>query len=73
MARVEQLDKRISEMRNLVKAAIPSAEARVVEAGNRVREAHQKVEAAKIAAITAALNLDRHKQLLKRGLVPNES
>jgi len=69
LARVEQLDKRISEMRNLVKAAIPSAEARVVEAGNRVREAHQKVEAAKIAAITAALNLDRHKQLLKRGLV----
>ncbi len=69
LARVEQLDKRISEMRNLVKAAIPSAEARVVEAGNRVREAHQKVEAAKIAAITAALHLDRHKQLLKRGLV----
>ncbi len=69
LARVDQLDKRIVEMRNLVKAAIPSAEARVVEAGNKVRQAHQQVEAAKIATITAALNLDRHKQLLKRGLV----
>jgi len=69
LARVDQLDKRIAEMRNLVKAAVPSAEARVVEAGNKVRQAHQQVEAAKIAAITAALNLERHKQLLKRGLV----
>lgn len=69
LARVEQLDKRISEMRNLVKSAVPSAEARVVEAGNRVRQAHQQVETAKIAAITAALNLERHKQLLTRGLV----
>lgn len=69
LARVDQLDKRIAEMRNLVKAAVPSAEARVVEAGNKVRQAHQLVETAKIAAITAALNLERHKQLLKRGLV----
>lgn len=69
LVRVEQLDKRIVEMRNLVKAAVPSAEARVVESGNRVREAHQKVEAAKIAAITAALNIERHRQLAKRGLV----
>ncbi|MDH5724932.1 MAG: biotin/lipoyl-binding protein [Nitrospira sp.] len=69
LARVEQLDKRISEMRNLVKAAVPSAEARVVEAGNKVRQAYQQVETAKIAAITAALSLERHKQLLKRGLV----
>jgi multidrug efflux pump subunit AcrA (membrane-fusion protein) len=69
LARVVQLDKRIVEMRNLVKAAVPSAEARVDEAGNKVREAHQKVEAAKIAATTAALNVERHKQLAKRGLV----
>ncbi len=69
LMRVEQLDKRILEMRNLVKAAVPSAEARVVEAGNKVREAHQKVEAAKIAATTAALHVERHKQLSKRGLV----
>jgi multidrug resistance efflux pump len=69
LARIEQLDKRILEMRNLVKAAVPSAEARVVEAGNKVREAHQKVEAAKIVAATAALNVERHRQLAKRGLV----
>lgn len=69
LTRVDQLDRRILEMRNLVKAAVPSAEARVVEAGNKVREAHQKVEAAKIAATTAALNVERHKQLSKRGLV----
>jgi multidrug efflux pump subunit AcrA (membrane-fusion protein) len=69
LSRIDQLDKRIVEMRNLVKAAVPSAEARVVEAGNKVREAYQKVEAAKIAATTAALNVERHKQLSKRGLV----
>lgn len=69
LTRVDQLDKRIVEMRNLVKAAVPSAEARVVEAGNKVREAYQKVEAAKIAATTAVLNVERHKQLSKRGLV----
>ena len=69
LARIDQLDKRIIEMRNLVRAAVPSAEARVVEAGNKVREAYQKVEAAKIAATTAALNVERHKQLSKRGLV----
>jgi len=69
LARIDQLDKRILEMRNLVRAAVPSAEARVVEAGNKVREAYQKVEAAKIAATTAALNVERHKQLSKRGLV----
>jgi len=69
LTRVDQLDKRIVEMRNLVKVAVPSAEARVVEAGNKVREAYQKVEAAKIAATTAVLNVERHKQLSKRGLV----
>ncbi|MGZ8374882.1 MAG: HlyD family secretion protein [Nitrospira sp.] len=69
LTRIDQLDKRIVEMRNLVKAAVPSAEARVVEAGNKVREAYQKVEAAKITATIAALNIERHKQLSKRGLV----
>lgn len=69
LTRIDQLDKRIVEMRNLVKAAVPSAEARVVESGDKVREAYQKVEAAKIAATTAALNVERHKQLSKRGLV----
>ena len=69
LERADQLDKRIKEMQNLVKAAVPSAAARVVEAENKVREATQKVEAAKIAVATAELNVDRHKQLAEQGLV----
>jgi multidrug resistance efflux pump len=69
LGRAEQLDKRILEMQNLVKAAVPSAQARVVEAENKVREARQKVEAARIAVETAELNVDRHKQLAEQGLV----
>ncbi len=69
LGRAEQLDKRIQEMQNLVKAAVPSAQARVVEAENKVREAYQKVEAAKIAVTTAELNVDRHKLLAEQGLV----
>lgn len=69
LARVEQLDKRIQEMQNLVKSAVPSAQARVLEAENKVREAHQKVEAAKIAVATAGLNVDRHRQMAEQGLV----
>ncbi len=69
LARAEQLDKRIQEMQNLVKAAVPSAQARVIESENKVREAYQKIEAAKIAVATAELNVDRHKQLAEQGLV----
>jgi multidrug efflux pump subunit AcrA (membrane-fusion protein) len=69
LSRAEQLNKRIGQMRNLVKAAVPSADARVVEADNKVREAQQKVEAAKIDVTTAQLNVDRHRQLVKDGLV----
>lgn len=69
LSRAEQLDKRIAEMQNLVKAAVPSAQARVVEAENKVREAYQKVESARIAMATAELNVNRHKQLAGEGLV----
>jgi multidrug resistance efflux pump len=69
LARADQLNRRIGEMRKLVQAAVPSAEARVVEADNKVREALQKVEAAKIDVHTAQLNVDRHRQLVKEGLV----
>lgn len=69
IARAEQLDKRIHEMRNLVKAAVPSASARVLEADSKVREAYQKAEAARIAVATAELNVDRTKQLATQGLV----
>lgn len=69
LSRADQLNKRIGQMKNLVKAAVPSADARVVEAENKVREAQQKVEAAKIDVTTAQLNVDRHRQLVKDGLV----
>jgi len=69
LARADQLNKRIGQMKNLVRAAVPSADARVVEAENRIREAQQKLEAAKIDVTTALLNVDRHRQLVKDGLV----
>ncbi len=69
LERADQLENRIKEMQNLVKAAVPSAAARVIEAENKVREARQKVEAMKIAVSTAELNVDRHKQLAEQGLV----
>ncbi len=69
LERADQLDKRIPEMQNLVKSAVPSAEARVFEAENKVREAEQRVKAAHIAVDTAELNVDRHRQLVERGLV----
>jgi multidrug efflux pump subunit AcrA (membrane-fusion protein) len=69
LSRADQLDKRIKEMQNLVKAAVPGAQARVGEADNKVLEALQKIEAAKIAVATAELNVERHKQLAEQGLV----
>jgi multidrug efflux pump subunit AcrA (membrane-fusion protein) len=67
--RAAQLEKRIGEMENLVKAAVPKAEARVVEAENKVRAAEQRIVAAKIAYDTAELNVDRHRELATQGLV----
>lgn len=67
--RAVQLEKRIGEMENLVKAAVPSAEARVRESENRVRAAEQRIIAAKVTYDTAELNVDRHRQLSTQGLV----
>jgi multidrug resistance efflux pump len=67
--RAVQLEKRIGEMENLVKAAVPSAEARVRESENRVRAAEQRIIGAKVAYDTAELNVDRHRQLATQGLV----
>lgn len=67
--RARQLEKRIGEMENLVKAAVPSAQARVVEAENKVRAAEQRIIAAKVTYDTAQLNVDRHRQLATQGLV----
>lgn len=69
LERADELTKRITEMNNLVKTAVPSAEARVLEAGNKVRAADQRVIAAKIALDTAELNVSRNKQLAAQGLV----
>ena len=67
--RADQLTRRIKEMDKLVRAAVPSAEARVREAGNKVGGAEQNLLAAKIAVDTAELNVARHQQLAERGLV----
>jgi len=69
LARADQLNKRIGQMKNLVRAAVPSADAHVVEAENRIREAQQKLEAIKIDVTTALLNVNRHRQLVNDGLV----
>ena len=69
LERADELTKRITEMNNLVKTAVPSAEARVLEAGNKVRAADQRVVAAKITLDTAELNVSRNKQLAEQGLV----
>jgi len=69
LERANQLTVRIKEMNNLVKAAVPSAEARVREASNKVLAADQRVAAAKIAVDTAELNVNRHRELAERGLV----
>lgn len=66
--RANQLTRRIKEMNNLVRAAVPSAQARVLEAENKVLAAEQRVLAAKVAADTAELNVDRTRQLAVQGL-----
>ncbi|MFO0766019.1 MAG: hypothetical protein U0231_04340 [Nitrospiraceae bacterium] len=67
-SRADQLDRRIKEMQNLVEGCpYPRPARAVLEAESKVREAHQKVEAARIAVTTAELNVDRHKQLAEQG------
>lgn len=67
--RAEQLSQRITEMEKLVRAAGPSAEARVLEAESKVQAAQQRIVAARIAFQTAQLNVNRHRQLAEQGLV----
>ncbi|MBM3815218.1 MAG: biotin/lipoyl-binding protein [Acidimicrobiia bacterium] len=67
--RAAQLEQRIGQMQNLVKSAVPKAEARVLEAENKVRVAEQRVVAARVIYDTAELNVDRHRQLSSKGLV----
>ncbi len=69
LERAEQLAHRILEMEKLLRAAVPSAEARVLEAENKIRAAEQRIIAAKIAYQTAQLDIDRHRKLVEQGLV----
>jgi multidrug efflux pump subunit AcrA (membrane-fusion protein) len=69
LERAEQLGNRIGEMKKLLQAAVPSAEARVLEAENKIRAAEQRIIAARIAYQTAQLDVDRHRELAEQGLV----
>jgi len=68
LERADQLTERIKAMQSIVKAAGPSAEARVRESDNKVRAAEQRIVSARIAADTAELNVHRSQELAARGL-----
>jgi multidrug efflux pump subunit AcrA (membrane-fusion protein) len=68
LERADQLTERIKAMQSIVKAAGPSAEARVRESDNKVRAAEQRIVSARIAADTAELNVNRTQELAARGL-----
>jgi len=67
--RAEILEERLKEMTKLTQAATTSAEARVSEAGHKVRNAEQRMAAAKVAEETATLNLERSRLLEAEGLL----
>jgi biotin carboxyl carrier protein len=67
--RAEQLNQRIAHMIRVLETAVPSAGARVQEGEKRVLGGEQRLLAARIAAETAQLNVDRQKELAVRGLV----
>jgi multidrug efflux pump subunit AcrA (membrane-fusion protein) len=67
--RAEQLDQRIAHMIRVLETAVPSAGARVQEGEKRVLGGEQRLLAARIAAETAQLNVDRQRDLAVRGLV----
>lgn len=67
--RAEQLDQRIAHMIRVLETAVPSAGARVQEEKKRVLGGEQRLLAARIAAETAQLNVERKRLLAVRGLV----
>ena len=69
LSRAELLKQQISEMTKLTVAATTSAQARVEEVENRIQSVEQRLAAAKVAAETASLNLDRSRLLQAEGLV----
>lgn len=67
--RADQLLQRIVEMEKRFRAAVPSAQARVLEAENKIRAADQQIVSSRIAYQTAQLNAERHRRLAEHGLV----
>ncbi|MDR4495615.1 MAG: HlyD family secretion protein [Nitrospirales bacterium] len=69
LTRAQLLEKQIEEMKNLSDAATRSADSRVQEASRRIQSVEQRLAAAKIAAKTAQLNLQRSRVLEAEGLL----
>ncbi|HNP28918.1 MAG TPA: HlyD family efflux transporter periplasmic adaptor subunit [Nitrospirales bacterium] len=69
LARADFLDKQLEEMTTLTDATTRSAESRVEEASGRIQSAVQRQAAAKVAAQTAHLNLQRSHILEAEGLI----
>ncbi len=69
LTRSRILEKQIEEMAQLTNSATRSAESRVQEASNRIQSVEQRLAAAKVAAKTAQLNLQRSHLLEAEGLI----
>jgi multidrug efflux pump subunit AcrA (membrane-fusion protein) len=69
LTRSRLLENQIEEMAELTNSAIRSAESRVQEASKRIQSVEQRLAAAKVAAKTAQLNLQRSHLLEAEGLI----
>ena len=69
LTRSRLLDKQIAEMTKLREAATSSADSRVREASQKIKSVEQRLTAAKVAAETADLNLQRSQILQAEGLI----
>lgn len=69
LTRSRLLEKQIEEMAKLTDSATRSAESRVQEASKRIKSVEQRLAAAKVAAKTAQLNLQRSHLLEAEGLI----
>ncbi len=69
LTRSRLLEKQIEEMAQLTNSATRSAESRVQEASKRIQSVEQRLAAAKVAAKTAQLNLQRSHLLEAEGLI----
>lgn len=67
-SRVKALQKQISCVKNSRQAAVPAAEERYKQAGDRITAAEQAVKAAERSVLTADWNLTRRQTLYDKGL-----